>query len=107
MVKINSVAGIQKSVNDDTDGRVLEVLQEAYEIYIERAGKYDDDRTPSWQAFGWRGSVLMVLHKTARIKQLFWKRETSTSPDVDDLLDAINYLAFSIINLRDGNEYGS
>jgi len=63
-----------------------------------------------WKRHGWKGSVMQVMSKTARLQRHFWEdivdRQT-TPDDLDDAYDLINYAVFFILNVQGKNEYGS
>lgn len=96
------------------------VLAEAMYVYQERNAKYGD----LWKRFGWMGNAMHIASKAARITRVFWKQKGEparevvslkadgdvlrerSSYDYDDAIDLINYCAFFVLNLQDGNELG-
>lgn len=81
------------------------VLTRAMEIYEERNIKYED----AWKQSGWRGALFDARKKVERAwTHLFYADSVPTGDphDVDDLIDTINYCAFAIRAIEDGNRDG-
>ncbi len=97
-----------------------QIFKEAMDIYRERNAKYGD----AWRRSGWRGTLTDLRRKIERAWSFLWSAEPhdkveitqmgSSEPeyadgdpvDVDDLFDIINYAAFSIRAVREGNRDG-
>jgi hypothetical protein len=78
------------------------VLEQALRIYEERNRKYNDN----WRRFGWRGCVFRVRERAERAwDALFWAEDGAEA--VDDLLDLINFAAFTVRAIREGNRDGT
>lgn len=83
----------------------LEVLLEALKVYDERNVKYKDN----WKRFGWRGCLFRLRERTERAWDDWFHGDVDIDemPDVDDLIDLINFAAFTIRAIREGNRDGS
>jgi hypothetical protein len=98
---------ISKNIGVD-EAKTFGVLMDAYLIYLDRGKKYGQ----LWRSYGWKGNVFHILSKAARIRRMFW--DSDMEPELahdmdgvmDDVLDIINYAAFVIMDMRDGNKYG-
>ena len=102
---LRDIVPLVKSNHGDDPALLLGVLIEAYEIYLDRGHKYGQ----LWRVYGWSGNVLHIMSKAARIKKMFWGVDYSDRPqdiDSDDVYDIINYAAFVIQDMKDGNQYG-
>lgn len=78
----------------ETDVQQFAVFMEAYMIFRERNGRYNDE----WRVTGWKGALFELRKKVSRVWRVFWKG-TATKPDhllYDDALDAINFIVFFI-----------
>lgn len=88
--------------------QVWGVMAEALEIFDQKNQDYGD----AWRKNGWRGNLPRIFEKADRVKELLWRADPRT-PAVNDesavntLLDMVNSLAFTIINLREEVEYGN
>jgi hypothetical protein len=84
------------------------VMDEALTLYRERNVKYKDN----WKRFGWRGLLFRIRERAERAWDLLWDEDVGMLPTeertvgVDDLLDLINFAAFAIRAIRDGNRDG-
>lgn len=105
-----------------TDGDSLDqlaVFVRAMDIFVDRRKEYGK----LWKVDGWRGSIFHVRHKFRRMWKMFWLGEGGSQIDVttleddfrnhvqgeprlDDAFDLLNYDAFFIRNVQDGNENG-
>ncbi len=99
---------------EPTDSAVeqMGVFMECMVIFHDRnTGRYRD----LWKSQGWKGTLVHLASKTLRIRDGFWKHdgegyESEEDPsgfDLDDYFDAINYVVFTIRNLRDKNRTGN
>lgn len=90
----------------NTQARVEDVFQEALRLIASKNASYGD----SWREQGWRGNVSRVLEKSKRIRALLWRPSVllngSSEHPRETMLDMINTLAFAIINMDDGVEWG-
>lgn len=89
-----------------------EVLMRALKIYEERNEKYKDN----WRRFGWRGCIFRMRERVERAWDALWDHEIPDATDatinpadasIDDLLDLINFAAFTIRAIEEGNRDGS
>jgi hypothetical protein len=94
-------------VSEKSRQQVWDVFAEALKIFDAKNADYGD----AWRKHGWRGNLPRIFEKTERVKELLW-RDHPRTPAVGDetavetLVDMLNSLAFTIINLREGVEYG-
>lgn len=97
------------------------ILDEAAVIYEQRDQQYGDQ----WKKYGYRGTLYNARRKIERAWETLWNAapvgqiEVTTfeeaerhyapddMPDVDDLLDTINYCAMTIMEVRAGNRDGT
>lgn len=81
----------------------LNVLVEALLIHETRKS-YGD----IWRKYGALSNLLSVARKADRLMQIFWHGtgELAHKSSVDDAYDLINYAAFFIRNIADGNMKG-
>ena len=99
-------AGKHITVNYDTHSEhdQLRVLLNAASLFAERNEGYRDN----WKRQGWRGSLFKLRLKVERAWDVLWAWPLDEDePNPDDLLDAINYAAFAVRQLRDGDRDGS
>jgi len=91
----------------NSQARVEEVFAEAARLFASKNLHYGD----SWRDQGWRGNVSRVLEKAKRVRNMVWRggnillNGTKEHPR-ETMLDMINTLAFAIINMDDGVEWG-
>lgn len=90
------------------------IFDEALIIYAERNVHYKDN----WRRFGWRGCLFRLRERVERAWDGLWDadpdtmdeedetRPTTRHPIEDDLLDLINFAAFTIRAIREGNRDG-
>lgn len=83
----------------------LMVFIRSMRLFEERNKKYGD----LWKEYGWRGNLLHVQSKAARVRKVWWDQATQPpgDQDLDDAFDLINYAAFFIRNVEEGNELGT
>lgn len=86
--------------SDEAMGQA-EVLLDALDVFNEREKRYGS----LWRTAGWRGVLIDLKKKTERTWREYWLG--SAPADVDSPLDLINYAAFFIRSVREGNEQGS
>lgn len=81
----------------------LNVLLEALQIFETRR-IYGD----AWRKYGALSNLLSVARKADRLMEIFWHGpgELEHKDSVDDAYDLINYAAFFIRNVTDGNMKG-
>lgn len=95
-------------MNDvETNMRVARIFDEAAAVVREKNGRYGG----SWRHQGWRGNLSRILEKAGRLRSMLWRRDpelltVSKEHPRETMLDMINTLAFAIINMDDGLEYG-
>jgi hypothetical protein len=89
---------------DDAHVEQFRVLMEAFDVFMERNARYRD----VWKGSGYRGSLFDLRKKITRMWSVFWQgHPDEKAKECDDALDVINYAAFFVRNVRDGNEYGN
>lgn len=94
-------------MSDKSRQQVWDVFAEALKIFDAKNADYGD----AWRKHGWRGNLPRLFEKAERVKELLW-RDNPRTPEVGDetavdtLVDMLNSLAFTIINLREGVQYG-
>lgn len=79
------------------------ILEQALFIYDERNKKYRDN----WGRFGWRGCLFRIRERAERAWDHLWDASDGDKHDVDDLYDLINFAAFAIRAIEDGNRDGT
>lgn len=95
----------------DAEEDQLRVLLLAAEVYAERNVKYKDN----WKRMGWRGMLVRVRERAERMWDDFWdqsepdvnERILYPPRDADDAIDLINFAAFFVRAVREGNRDGS
>lgn len=97
----------------------LEVLMEAAAIYAERNVEYKDN----WKRMGWRGQLIRARERAERLWDSLWDEKSFTEfprsdsvgasnqsivlrKKLDDAFDLINFAAFLVRGVRDGNRDG-
>lgn len=90
--------------SSDTNAEQMSVFLDCMQLFQERNAKYGD----LWKEYGWRGNLLHVQSKAARVRKVWWdsKDPFGHNADIDDALDLINYAAFFIRNVEADNELG-
>lgn len=107
---ILKAAGLEIS---ETNREQMAVFLDAMTIFQERNARYGD----LWKEYGWRGNLLHVQSKAARVRRVWWDGHRIQVPDLgtavdhlqsdlDDAYDLLNYTVFFIRNVEDGNELG-
>lgn len=92
------------SVKDQALKDQVEVLLEAFCIYAERNERYADN----WRRFGWRGCLFRLRERAERAWDALWDAHPRVDNhlSVDDLIDLINFAAFTVRAVRTGNRDG-
>jgi hypothetical protein len=89
-----------------------DVILSALQVYVDRNVKYKDN----WRRFGWRGCLFRLRERVERAWDYLWDApviegtELALSEelhDLDDMIDLINFAAFTIRAVREGNRDGS
>lgn len=83
--------------------KLADVLEEALAVHEQRQEAYRDN----WRRQGWRGSLFKLRLKVERAWDVWWGAEPQPEPDVDDLLDVINYAAMTVVAIREGDRDGT
>ena len=88
----------------DTNREQMAVFLDCMNLFQERNSKYGD----MWKEYVWRGNMLNVQSKAARVRKVWWdsKDPYGNNMDCDDAYDLINYAAFFIRNVGADNELG-
>lgn len=87
--------------------QVWAVFSEALQTFDQKNLDYGD----AWRRSGWRGNLPRIFEKVDRVRELLWRPDPRT-PAVNDesavntLVDLMNSIAFTVINLREEVEYG-
>ena len=81
-----------------TDADQLLVLQEAFEKFQERNGKYKD----LWKKGGWPDSAHHIRSKSERIVNAVTTGATLEEAElyIEDAIDLVNYAVFFVRNVR-------
>lgn len=88
-----------RDLDSGSEQRQLEVLMEAFSVYVERNAK----RSDHWREIGWRGNLVHVRGKAERAFRQLWNASPDGEQyDIDDLIDIINYAAMTIRLVREG-----
>lgn len=89
---------------EDYEKEQLLVLLEALAIYADR----NVTRKDNWRKQGWRGPLYDLRDKVERAWDLLWDYDTpGPEPDLDDVLDSINYAAILVRAVRSGDRDGT
>lgn len=95
-------------INDGTQDQLL-VFLTALKIFDERDKVYGD----TWTTYGGLNNLLRAATKVDRSMEIWWHDSSHNGnplmhkDNLDDAIDAINYLAFFIRCVRSGNITGS
>lgn len=84
--------------------QVRAVFDEALSLFERKNADYGD----SWREQGWRGNLSRTLEKAGRMRKV-WRQAPFAVPEEtlrETALDTINTLAFLIVNLDNGIEFG-
>lgn len=114
-----------RAVRSSTEDRAYTeqalVLSKALYVYEQRNQKYKDN----WRRFGWRGCIFRLRERVERLWDHLWDAppgepidvtefsgeekhlRTTADQDIDDALDLINFAAFTVRAVREGNRDGS
>lgn len=91
---------------DDSFREQVEVFAEALRIYANRRARYGD----AWKQYGWMDSLFHMRNKMTRTDAEYWRSVPEDYEQalarLDNPYDLINYTAFFIRNVIDGNERG-
>lgn len=88
-----------------TEDQMRVVFERCLRIFDERNKQHND----SWKREGWRGCLFNLRRKVERAWDYLWDydlAEVPDPPDVDDLLDSINYAALAVLAVEEGNRDG-
>jgi hypothetical protein len=93
--------------SDNSREQVWDVYAKAIRVFDQKNADYGD----AWRRNGWRGNLSRVFEKNERVRNLLWCSDPRTpavgdETAVETLRDMLNTLAFAIINLEDGVEWG-
>jgi hypothetical protein len=88
----------------DSEEAQRSVMRRAVMIHVERNKLYHDN----WRRFGWRGCLFRLRERTERAWDGLWDAPAQEPPleIVDDLLDLINFAAYTIRAIEEGNRDG-
>jgi hypothetical protein len=91
----------------NSQARVEEVFAEAARLFGTKNMTYQD----SWRTQGWRGNLSRILEKAWRLRSMLWHGGNvflngSNEHPRETCIDMINTLAFLVINMDDGVEWG-
>jgi hypothetical protein len=94
-------------MSSDSRQQVWDVFAKAMELYDKKNEDYGD----AWQRDGWRGNLPRLLQKAERVRNLLWRADPRTpavgdEQAVETLLDMLNSIAFTVINLVEEREWG-
>lgn len=80
------------------------IFTKALQIYEDRNNLYHDN----WRRFGWRGCMFRIRERSERAWDALWDAPAANPPQeiVDDLLDLMNFAAFCIRAIEEGNRDG-
>lgn len=92
----------------NSQARVEEVFAEAARLFESKNRAYGD----SWRQNGWRGNISRIFEKAGRLRNMLWRGGNvllngGNEHPRETMLDMLNTLAFAIINMDDGVEWGS
>ncbi len=81
-----------------------QVLLRALDIYANRNERYKDN----WRRFGWRGLLFRIRERAERAWDDLWdgNPEMREAISDDDLIDLINFAAFAVRAIDEGNRDG-
>lgn len=91
----------------DSQMRVEAVFAEAARLFESKNAHYGD----AWRDQGWRGNLSRILEKSKRLRNMLWRGGNTLlnggkEHPRETALDMINTLAFMIVNMDDGVEWG-
>jgi hypothetical protein len=78
------------------------IMDEALAIYTERNERYVDN----WRRFGWRGCLFRLRERVERAWDELWDADPEGALHDDDLVDLINFAAFTVRAIRERNRDG-
>lgn len=81
----------------------MQVLLRANRIRNRRNAEYKD----MWKNYGWRGALTHLRTCAERAFISLWSAPPGATVKVDNLLDAINYAAFAVRAIDEGNRDGT
>lgn len=88
----------------------LDQMKRVYEEALGLAATKNTDYGDAWRDQGWRGNLSRVFEKAKRLRTILWRsnvQPTAVQEGVrETAIDMINTLAFFIINLDAGVEWG-
>jgi hypothetical protein len=99
--QLRLVLGSRRSelFTSDGDWEQFQVYLDAFDLYLERNGRYAD----LWREYGARDTAHHCRSKVLRMERELSKELTPEDYDLDDAHDLINYSAFTIRNVGEGN----
>jgi hypothetical protein len=78
------------------------VLQMALKIYSDRNIRYKDN----FKRFGWRGCLFRLRERSERAWDDLWDADVDGVLHTDDLIDLINFAAFTVRSIQEKNRDG-
>lgn len=83
-----------------------EIFVRALQVYAERNERYNDN----WKRMGWRGLLVRIRERSERLWDRYWDEPrvvvktggTVIAHDADDAVDLINFAAFLVRALEQG-----
>jgi hypothetical protein len=89
---------------DNARSKQQQIFDRALRIYAKRNERYKDN----WRRFGWRGCLFRIRERTERLWDTYWQGGSAgLEADLDDAYDLLNFVAFFIRAVEEGNRGGS
>lgn len=86
----------------DMNSDHMKVLLRANRVYESKNRAYSD----VWKNYGWRGCLMHLRTCVERAWNSLYSAPPGATVRVDNLIDAINYAAFAVRNMDEGNRDG-
>lgn len=94
-----------------SDTKTMDQVYAIFNQSLETLRAKNEDYGDAWRFQGWRGNLPRIFEKANRVRNLLWRADPmlpsiSKEAAVDTLRDMLNTIAFAIVNIEEGVEWG-
>lgn len=94
-----------------SDTKTMDQVYAIFNQSLETLRDKNEDYGDAWRFQGWRGNLPRIFEKANRVRNLLWRSDpmlpmVTKEQAVDTLRDMLNTIAFAIVNIEEGVEWG-